>query len=134
MMSLRNLILHNFWLKLFSIALATVLWLGIDNSIHNEQNLNQLLTADYIRVQVSVQTTPGEKRVFRITPNEVVVIAVGKDAASFQATRKDIRVNLDLTHFDAKESSTEELRTQAPPGITVLEIIPYTVQVQQVSP
>src|ERR1700678_1643780 len=129
MMSLRNLILHNFWLKLFSIALATVLWLGIDNSIHNEQNLNQLLTADYIRVQVSVQTTPGEKRVFRITPNEVVVIAVGKDAASFQATRKDIRVNLDLTHFDAKESSTEELRTQAPPGITVLEIIPYTVQV-----
>jgi hypothetical protein len=133
-MPLRDLILHNFWLKFFSIALATVIWLAIDNSIHNEQNLNQLLTADYIRVQVSVQTNPGEKRVFRITPNEVVVIAVGKDAATFQATRKNVRVNLDLTHFDARESNTEELKAQAPPGITVLEIIPYTVQVQQVSP
>jgi AmiR/NasT family two-component response regulator len=133
-MSVRNLILHNFWLKLFSIALATVLWLAIDNSIHNEQSLNQLLTADYIRVQVSVQTAPGDKRVFRITPNEVIVIAVGKDAASFQATRKDVRVNLDLTHFDAQASSTQELKAQAPPGITVLEIIPYTVQIQQVSP
>jgi AmiR/NasT family two-component response regulator len=133
-MSVRNLILHNFWLKLFSIALATVLWLAIDNSIHNEKSLNQLLTADYIRVQVSVQTAPGDKRVFRITPNEVIVIAVGKDAASFQATRKDVRVNLDLTHFDAQASSTQELKAQAPPGITVLEIIPYTVQIQQVSP
>jgi hypothetical protein len=28
----------------------------------------------------------------------------------------------------------EELKAQAPPGINVLEIIPYTVQVQQVSP
>jgi len=133
-MSLRNLILNNFWLKLFSIALATVIWLAVDNTIHNEQGLNQMLTADYIRVQVSVQTAPDDKRVFRITPNEVIVIAVGKDAASFQASRKDIRVNLDLTHFDARESSAEELKAQAPPGITVLEIIPYTVQVQQVSP
>jgi hypothetical protein len=132
--SARHLILHNFWLKLFSIAMATVIWLAVDNNIHNEQNINQMLTADYIRVPVSVQTTPGDKRVFRVTPNEVVVIAVGKDAASFQATRKDIRVTLDLTHFDAKESSTEELKAQAPPGISVLEIIPYTVQVQQVSP
>jgi len=133
-MSMRNLILHNFWLKLFSIALATVIWLAVDNNIHNEQNLSQMLTADYIRVQVSVQTAPGDKRVFRITPNDVVVIAVGKDATSFQASRKDVHVNLDLTQFDAKESNTEELKAQAPPGITVLEIIPYTVQVQQVSP
>jgi hypothetical protein len=131
---MRHLILNNFWLKLFSVALATVIWLGVDNSIHNEQGINQMLTADYIRVPVSVQTAPGDKRVFRVTPNEVVVIAVGKDAASFEATRKNIRVNLDLTHFDSKEPTTEELKAQTPPGINVLEIIPYTVQVQRVSP
>jgi hypothetical protein len=133
-MSLRSLILNNFWLKLFSIALATVIWLAVDNNIHNEQGLNQMLTADYLRVKVTVQTTPGDKRLFRITPNEVVVIAVGKDAASFQATRKDIRVNLDLTQFDAKESSSEQLKAQSPPSINVLTIIPSTVQVQQISP
>ena len=91
------------------------------------------MTANY-RVPVTIQTNPDDKRVFRVTPNKVIVVAVGKDATSFQAGRKDIRVNLDLTHFEAKESSTEELTAEAPPGITVLEIIPYTVQVQQVSP
>jgi hypothetical protein len=133
MMSLRHLVLHNFWLKLFSIALATVIWLAVDNNIHNEQGLNQMLPADYIRVPVSIQTNPGDKRVFRITPNEVVVIAVGKDPTSFQASRNDIRVNLDLANFDAKESSTGELKAHAPPGINVLTIFPSTVQVQLVS-
>jgi hypothetical protein len=132
MMSLRNIILHNIWLKLFSIALATVIWLGIDNSIHNEQGTNQMLAADYIRVPVSIQTAPGDKRAFRVTPNEVMLIAVGKDSASLRASRKSIRVNLDLTNFDTKETTTEELKAQAPPGINVL-LIPSTVQVQQVS-
>ncbi len=126
-MSLRDLILHNFWLKLFSIALATVIWLSIFYSIHNEQNLN-------IRVPVSVQTNPGDQRVFRVTPDEVVVIAVGKRAALFQATRKDIRVYIDLTHFTAKVSPAEELKAEAPPDVNVLEIIPSTVEVRQVSP
>jgi hypothetical protein len=35
-MSLRHLIFHNFWLKVFSIALATVIWLAIHFSIDHE--------------------------------------------------------------------------------------------------
>jgi hypothetical protein len=126
-MSLRNLILQNFWLKFFSIALATVIWLAIYHSIHNEENLN-------IRVPVSIQTTPGDKRVFRVIPDEVVVIAIGKRAALFHATRKDIHVYVDLTSFDATESTSQELKADAPPDVNVLEIIPSTVEVQQVSP
>jgi hypothetical protein len=133
-MSLRRLILHNFWLKLFSVALATVIWLAIHNSIHSEPNMNQLLTPDYVRVPVSVKTAPGDKRVFRVTPDEVVVFVVGKDAVVLQAARKDIRVNLSLANFNARESSAEELKATVPPGISVLEIIPSTVEVRQVSP
>ena len=134
MMSLRHLILHNFWLKLFSIALATVIWLGIHDSIHDELSTNKSLTPEYIRVPVSVKTTPGDKRVFRITPDEVVVTAVGKDAVLFQATQKDIRVNLDLRGFNATESTSMKLKAEAPLDIIVLEILPSTVEVQQVSP
>jgi hypothetical protein len=64
----------------------------------------------------------------------VIVIAVGRDAVSFQENRKDLKVNLDLTNFEGKESKSKELKAQAPPGITVLEIIPYSVQVQEISP
>ena len=133
-MSLRHLILHNFWLKLFSVALATVIWMAIHYSIHSEPNMNQLLTPDYVRVPVSVKTAPGDKRVFRVTPGEVVVFAVGKDAVVLQAARKDIRVNLSLSNFNARESTAEELKAVAPPGVSVLEIIPSTVEVRQVSP
>lgn len=133
-MSLRALILHNFWLKLFSIALASVLWLSIHYSIHDELNANKSLSPEYIRVPVTVKTIPGDKRIFRITPDEVVVTAVGKDLVLFQATQKDIRVTLDLTHFNGKEASSEKLKAEAPPDIIVLEILPTTVQVVQVSP
>jgi hypothetical protein len=133
-MSLRTLILHNFWLKLFSLALATVIWLAIHYSIHDELNENQSLTPHYIRVAVSVKTTPGDKRVFRITPDEVVVTAVGKDPVLFLATQKEIRVNLDLTDFKAKASLSEKLKASAPGDIIVLEILPSTVEVQQVTP
>jgi hypothetical protein len=130
MIPLRSLILHNFWLKLFSLALATVIWLAIHNSIHSDVNLSQF----YIRVPVTVQTAPGDNRIFRITPEEVVVVAVGKDTASFQATRKAIRVFLDLTHFNARQSVAEELVTVAPPSISVMETRPSTVEVRQISP
>jgi len=132
-MSLRNLILHNFWLKLFSIALATVIWLAIHYSIHDEGNANKSLTPEYIRVPVSVRTISGDKRVFRITPDEVVVTAVGKDPALFQATQKDVRVNLDLRGFNAAETTSMRLKADAPADIIVLEILPATVEVQQVS-
>jgi hypothetical protein len=59
-------------------------------------------------------------------------MAVGKDAASFQAARKDIHVTLDLTHFDSKQPVTVDLSTQTPPGINILEMTPNTVQVQLV--
>jgi hypothetical protein len=132
-MTLRALILHNFWLKLFSMALATVIWLAIHYSIHDEMNANQSLSPEYIRVPVSVRTDPGDKRVFRITPDEVVVTAVGKDPVLFQATQKLIRVNLDLTGSNALESIPTRLKAEAPPDIIVLEILPATVEVQQVS-
>jgi len=129
-MSLRDVILHNFWLKLFSIALATVIWLAIHYSIHDEANS---LTPAYILVPVSVKIAGGDTRVFRITPDEVVVTAVGKDPALFQPAQKEIQVSLDLTNFTGTNISSQKLRVDAPPDIIVLQIQPTTVDVQQVA-
>jgi hypothetical protein len=139
--SLRRLILHNFWLKFSSVALATLVWLAVHHSIHSDTdilrsqlNLNRLLAQEYIRVPISVKTSPADKRVFRITPSDAVVIAVGEDAALRRAASKDIRVNVDMTDLDAKETITRKLQADAPPDINVLDISPSEVQVRQVSP
>jgi YbbR domain-containing protein len=127
---MRHLIFHNLWLKLFSIALATVIWLGIDNSIQNDKNASRMLVTGVISVPVAVDLPPGDKRVFSITPKDVAVMAVGKDAASFQAARKDVRVSVDLTHLTSTEPTTVDVKAETPPNINVMEINPSSVQVQ----
>jgi hypothetical protein len=129
-LALPNLITHNFWLKFFSIALATVIWLGIHYGIRNELSISQLNINNIRGVPVGIITAPGDTRVFRIIPNEVVVFAVGEKTA----LRKGIRVNVDLSTFRARQSPSEELHAVAPPEINVLAISPSTVAVEQVSP
>lgn len=136
-MILPDLILRNFWLKFFSVALATVIWLGIHYGIRNEfsvsqLNINNLLAQEYVRVPVTMVTAPGDTRAFRITPAEVVVIAVGEKAALRKAAEKSIRVSVDLTHFYVRQSSAEEVHAEVPANINVLEISPPTVTVEQV--
>jgi hypothetical protein len=138
-MSLQHLILRNFWLKFFSVALATVIWLSIHYGIQNESpmsefNVNHLLAQEYIRVPVTVVTRPGDRRVFKITPNEVVVIAAGEEPALRRTTSKNIKVSLDLIDFHSKEPTPMELQSEAPNDVTVQAISPSIVTVEDVSP
>jgi hypothetical protein len=137
--ALPHLIARNFWLKFFSIAMATVIWLAIHYGIRNEfsigqLNINNLLAHEYVRVPVVILVAPGDARVFKITPTEVVVAVVGQEAALRQAAQKNIKVNVDLTNFHSRQSGAEELHAVVPPGISVLDITPPTVAVEQISP
>ena len=137
-MALPSIVVRNFWLKFFSIAMATVIWLAIHYGIRNEfsisqLNINNLLAQEYVRVPVAVVAPPGDTRVFRINPSEVVVIAVGEQTALRKAAQKNIRVYVDLTNFHTRQSVAEELHADVPPDINVLEISPATVAVEQVT-
>jgi hypothetical protein len=139
MISVRGLILHNFWLKAFSVVLATVVWFFIHDGIRHDTALNQLsinhlLAQEYIRVPVTMQTNAGDTRVFRFTPNEVVVIAVGEETALRRAAKQDIKAYVNLTDFHSREPTTMELRADVPADINVLEISPPVVTVQQMAP
>jgi YbbR domain-containing protein len=135
---LPDLILRNFWLKFFSVALATVIWLAIYYGTRNQLsisqlNINNLLAQEYVRVPVTIVAPPGDARVFKINPNEVVVIAVGEKNALRKAAQKSIRVYVDVTRFHSRQSEVEELHADVPPDINVLEISPATVAIEQVS-
>jgi hypothetical protein len=137
-MILPDLILRNFWLKFFSVALATVIWLGIhygtrNDSPINQININSLLAQEYVRVPVAVVAPPGDTRIFKITPNEVVVFAVGEKTALRKAAEKSIRVYVDVTNVHSRQSALEEVHADVPPEINVFEISPTMVTVEQVS-
>lgn len=129
MKSLPKSILSNFWLKFFSVVLATVIWLAIHFGIRNELTISQL-NINYIRVPITTVSSEGDKRVFKINPPEVTVFAVGNKAA----LRKGIRAYVDLTDMRTRQTDAEEVHAEAPPEINVLAINPATVSVEQVSP
>jgi YbbR domain-containing protein len=135
---MKDLILRNFWLKFFSVALAAVIWLSIHYGIQNQspmgaQVVNHLLAQEYIRVPVTVITSPGDPRVFRIIPNEVVVMVMADESALRAAANKDFKVSVDLTGFHSNEPAQMVLQSQAPADVTVEEISPSTVTVEVVS-
>jgi hypothetical protein len=139
--ALANIFLRHVWLKLFSVGLATVIWLGIHRGIHSEVfpevsidqlNIDRLLAQKDIRIPVSIVQTPDDHRVFKITPAEVVVIAVGDQRALLGATQKTIKVYVDLTRFTGAESMAEDVRVDVPPNINVLDMSPHSVSVEQV--
>ena len=103
--------------------MATVIWLGIHYDIRTEFTISQI----EVRVPVEIVIPPGDTRVFKITPNAVVVIAVGEKEA-----QKNIRMYVDLTNFRAKQSAAEAVHADVPAEINVLEINPATVAVEQV--
>lgn len=66
-MSLRHLVFHNFWLKIFSIALGTIIWMAIHFSMdHNialaEPGPRQLLIKETIEVPIDIMKQEGDPR------------------------------------------------------------------------
>jgi hypothetical protein len=138
-MPLQDLILRNFWLKFFSVALAIVIWLSIHYDIHEggtgaQLSVNRLAAQEYIRVPITLVTNIGETRMFKVTPSDVVVIAVGEEAALRNAAGKNLKVTLDLTDFHSRSPLPVELQSSAPSDVTVMEITPSTATVEPVLP
>ncbi len=122
-------ILRNFWLKVFSLALATAIWLGIHFNLQSDRELSiSHINFNSIRVPVGIVTTEGDKRVFKVTPSEVVAFAIADEAA----LKRGIRVYVDLTDYQGGSSRGDELHIEAPPEWKAFTM-PETVAVQQVS-
>jgi hypothetical protein len=126
-LAIPDFIERNFWLKFFSVALATLIWLGIHYSIRHELAISQL-NINSITVPVEIIAPVGDTRVFKITPSEAVVFAVGDKSA----LRKGIRLYVDLSKLHSRQSTPLELQVEAPAEINVLAINPQTVTVEQV--
>jgi hypothetical protein len=136
-MVIRDLILHNFWLKFFSVALATVIWMAIHYSIEHdfalkESDVKHLVAQKYLSVPVRVVT--GDKRLFKVIPSQVDVVALGEEPILHSISQQFIRVHVDLSDFRGRKSDEVELHADVPREVTVIGILPPVVSVEQISP
>ena len=137
MISWRQLIFHNFWLKLFSLVLAGLIWFIVNFDLQNSAaftndvlkgNEEELMT----NITVAVLSSPGDPRRFTIQPPNVNLVLSGRGAMLRSINPGEVRVFVDLRGFK-KPDPTEPVLVNLLSGRSAnsLRVIPAVVTVQE---
>lgn len=131
---MRDFIAKDFWLKLFSLGLAVVIWSTVhfaNQHAPTQPGPGELRT--FRGVPVAVLKSANDTRALKVNPAEVKVTTTGKLPLIQTLTERDIEVFINLT--DAKDTvgADKTVSVRVPEGVTVLRVEPRTVRVETMS-
>jgi len=125
-MTLHSIFLHNFWLKLFSIILASLIWIAVNaNLATGSTNVNR----KFPRRPVLVMTGAGEHPPLAIEPNDVSVLVRGPSALIGGLKEQDVQVFLHLGG-PHELPGVFDIVVHVPPGIKEVVAFPERVTVR----
>jgi YbbR domain-containing protein len=131
--SIRNFILHDFWLKLFSVALALLIWLTVNFALQRGPAAPRSLIPTEQRVfsnlPIMIMASAEDVRSVRVHPKEVELTVRGDARVLKQLQPREIRVLVDITGIEAAQGLRKRLEVSTPPGVTYDRIDPEEVQV-----
>jgi hypothetical protein len=132
---LQNLILKDFWLKLFSFALAGLIWFTVNIAIKNDISpgtslsltpTEQIVLRD---LPIVVLSPAQEVRGFIVNPKTASVTLQGDPTNVRSLRRQDVRVLVDLSESGVVRDSRRRIEVSAPAGLTHVKVDPEEVQV-----
>ncbi len=137
-MSPRDLILKNFWLKLFSFILATLIWFTVWSNLENEARLPwRTARSDRYREiadqPVLVLANSADKHAYRIDPARVRVTIRGSEAALDRLKPGDLEVFVRPLGV-GEPTGALDVQVRAPLGVAVVQVQPSSVSVQTFDP
>ena len=124
-MSAREAILQNFWLKLFSLVLATMIWFAIAGAKLNlrpDQSGLGTLTRKIDSVPITVMQSASDFRAFRVDPSHIDVTVRGPIAEVQALTRRQLEVFINLSDVNDSVGLTKKILVQTPAGITLVQV------------
>ena len=124
---LRKLVLEDFWLKLFSLLLAVLLWLTVTFASRKDPGIDQRVLAKMLPVTILASTEDVHN--FRVSPSEVAVTVQGNPKTLQNLQTNDIRAIVDLTGVGAARELRKRIEVSVPAGLTHLRVMPEEVQV-----
>jgi len=133
----RNLVAKDFWLKLFSLALAILIWLTV-RFISGESSTSPWLallgrSPNENVVTVPVQVPSGTAQKFSVDPPEVQVTLRGDPKVLKNLRKLDIRAQVDLTGIESANGLLRPIEIVLPQGVAYTHLVPDEVEVR-VSP
>jgi hypothetical protein len=123
---LRKLVFEDFWWKLFSLALAVLIWLTVTFASQKEGKVVQRVFSHLPVVTVS---STDDVHNFKVSPGEVEVTVQGDPRTVQNLQSKDIRPLVDLTGVTAARELRKHIEVSVPAGITHLRVAPEETQV-----
>jgi YbbR domain-containing protein len=133
---LRNLVVHDFWLKLFSLGLAFLIWYIVSPLAYRkdasaiESLANAGSEQTFAKIPVLIMSTAADVHDFKVSPDQVIVTVRGNAARLQELRSQDIRALVDLTGIEAApRGSRLRIGVTTPAGITLVSIVPDDVQV-----
>ena len=123
---LRKLVLENFWWKLFSLALAVLIWLTVTFASQKEAGTE---TRVFSNLPVSILASAEDVHNFKVSPSAVEVTVQGDPRTVQDLDGKDIRVSVDLTGVGPARDLHKPVQVSVPAGVTFRRVAPEQVQV-----
>lgn len=133
MTSWNDIIRNNFWLKVFSLGLALLIWLAINSALQTGQGFslnpwNKPQTRDF-NIPVKLLILPEQGQGFAANPPEVKVVVQGDQTALEALTVSDVLVYAQVTDVDTPKGSFL-VDVRVPREFTVKEYTPKRVSVE----
>jgi YbbR domain-containing protein len=133
---LRNLIFHDFWLKLLSLVFAVVIWKTISNVFLPKKDAASPITVfgteveqTYANVPVLVIFPAAEVRTVSVEPSEVQVTVRGEPEAIRNLNPRDIHAQVDLTGIQSASALRKRIEVTLPSGMIPARVVPDEVEV-----
>ena len=135
---LQDLILRDFWLKLFSFALAVLMWFTISSAIQQEGTpgaplrLGATRQRTFSKLPIIILSGAGDVGNFKVDPEEVEVTVEGDSRTILDLDPRDMRVLVDLTGIPALPAAHEvrkRVEVTLPAGVTRIKVDPEDVRV-----
>ena len=123
---LRHLVFEDFWLKLFSLALAVLIWLTVTFVSQKEVGTENHV---FSNLPVTVLSSAEDVRNFRVSPDQVEVTVQGDPGTLQNLQSKDIRAMVDLTGVATARDLRKRIEVSVPAGVTFMRVTPEEVQV-----
>ncbi len=131
---LKNLIVRDFWLKLFSFALALLIWELVSPAVRKQMSPTSTLMGTAVeqtfsRIPLEVVASAADVHSFRVTPSEVEVTLRGEKKLLQSLQLKDVRALVDLTGIESAGNMRKRIEVITPPGITYDRVAPAEADV-----
>ncbi len=132
---LRNLFTKDLGLKLFSLALAILIYCTIYSIAFPKEgpSLPSLAMASdvhtFYNVPVLVVSSAADVRHFKVSPDKVAVTVQGDPKVLARLESNEVRALVDLTGIESASHLSKSIDISVPAGITRVRVVPSEVQV-----